>query len=48
MTKFERFFSMNTTNSKDMFKVNQLLPIMQEHFGQNILFQSNYLDYYVL
>ena len=27
---------MKTTNSKDSVKVNQILPIMQEHFGQNI------------
>ena len=27
---------MKTTNSKDLFKVNQILPIMQEHFGQSI------------
>ena len=27
---------MKTTNSKDLVKVNQILPIMQEHFGQSI------------
>ena len=27
---------MKTTNSKDSVKVNQILPIMQEHFGQNM------------
>ena len=26
---------MKTTNSKDSVKVNQILPIMQEHFGQS-------------
>ena len=25
--------SMKTTDSKDLAKVNQILPIMQEHFG---------------
>ncbi len=34
--KFGRFFSMKTTNSKDLVKVNQILPIMQEHFGQSM------------
>ncbi len=24
---------MKTTNSKDLVKVNQILPIMQDHFG---------------
>lgn len=27
---------MKTTNSKDLVKVNQILPIMQEHFGQSM------------
>ena len=27
---------MKTTNSKDLVKVNQILPIMQDHFGQNM------------
>ena len=27
---------MKTTNSKDLVKVNQILPIMQENFGQNV------------
>ena len=27
---------MKTTNSKDSVKVNQILPIMQEHFGQSM------------
>ena len=27
---------MKTTNYKDLVKVNQILPIMQEHFGQSI------------
>ena len=27
---------MKTTNSKDLVKVNQILPIMQEHFGQSV------------
>ncbi len=27
---------MKTTNSKDSVKVNQILPIMQDHFGQNM------------
>ena len=27
---------MQTTNSKDLVKVNQILPIMQEHFGENM------------
>lgn len=27
---------MKTTNFKDSVKVNQILPIMQEHFGQNM------------
>ncbi len=27
---------MKTTNSKDWVKVNQILPIMQEHFGKNM------------
>ena len=27
---------MKTTNSKDLVKVNQTLPIMQEHFGKNM------------
>ncbi len=27
---------MKTTNFKDSVKVNQILPIMQEHFGQSM------------
>ena len=27
---------MKTTTSKDLVKVNQILPIMQEHFGQSM------------
>lgn len=27
---------MKTTNSKNLVKVNQILPIMQEHFGQSV------------
>ena len=27
---------MKTTNFKDSVKVNQILPIMQEHFGKNM------------
>ncbi|MDD6701949.1 MAG: IS4 family transposase, partial [Bacteroidales bacterium] len=27
---------MKTTNSKDLVKVNQIHPIMQEHFGQSM------------
>ena len=27
---------MSTTNSKVSVKVNQILPIMQEHFGENM------------
>lgn len=27
---------MKTTNSKDLVKVNQILPIMQEHFGKSM------------
>lgn len=29
-------FSMKTTDSKDLVKVNQILPIMQEHFGKSM------------
>ena len=29
-------FSMKTTNSKDLVKVNQILPIMQEYFGNSM------------
>lgn len=34
----ERFaaFSMKTTDSKDLLKVNQILPIMQEYFGNSM------------
>ena len=28
-------FSMKTTDPKDLVKVNQILPIMQEHFGKS-------------
>ena len=27
---------MKTTNSKDLVKVNQILPIMQEHLGKTM------------
>ncbi len=27
---------MKITTSKDLVKVNQILPIMQEHFGQSV------------
>ena len=29
-------FSMKTTDSKDLVKVNQVLPIMQEYFGESM------------
>ena len=29
-------FSMKTTDSKDLAKVNQILPIMQEYFGKSM------------
>ena len=29
-------FSMKTTDSKDLVKVNQILPIMQEYFGKSM------------
>lgn len=29
-------FSMKTTDSKDLVKVNQILPIMQEYFGNSM------------
>ena len=31
---FSRWQKLN--NSKDLVKVNKILPIMQEHFGQNM------------
>ena len=33
-------FHMKTTDSKNLVKVNQILPIMQEHFGNSNLFQE--------
>ena len=29
-------FSVKTTDSKDLVKVNQILPIMQEYFGKSM------------
>ena len=29
-------FSMKATDSKDLVKVNQILPIMQEYFGKSM------------
>ena len=29
-------FSMNITDSKNLVKVNQILPIMQEYFGNSM------------
>ena len=34
--KFDRFFVMKTTDFKDLGKVNQILPIMQEHFEKSM------------
>ena len=40
-------FSMKTTDSKDLVKVNQILPIMQEYFGKSMnLAGKNGVDCY--
>ncbi len=35
-SKVSPLFLMKTTNFKDSVKVHQILPIMQEHFGQSM------------
>ena len=37
-------FHMKTTDSKNLVKVNQILPIMQEHFGNSNLFQEQRMN----